>query len=68
MNFLALLKNLKTWHPRSREVTKQEIQEEPDNAFNQVEQHRRAPPMEKQHMAFQAEEEKILADDGDGDI
>ena len=54
-------------------MTEQQIQEELDNAFNQVDADRRAPPMENQHEAVQEQEEQILADysdqdESDGDV
>ena len=58
---------LKMWRPWSREVTEQQIQEELDNAFNQVDADRRAPPMENQQVAVQEQKEQILADYGDQD-
>ena len=48
-------------------MTKQQIQEELDNAFNQVDADRRAPPMENQQVAVQEQKEQILADYGDQD-
>ena len=49
---------LKMWRPWSREVTEQQIQEELDNAFNQVDADRKAPPMESQHAAVQEQRSK----------
>ena len=54
-------------HPQNVAPPEQQIQEELDNAFYQVDVDRRAPPMENQHAAVEEQEEQILADYGDQD-